>query len=1176
MTFRTNEESTGAPLGPDVFLERSATPRACASLRLRTLGLTRCLAIAAASGLVVVAIAVGAFFTALARGPLVSDWLVPKIVASLEELYTHRFEFELGAASIASTDHGPTLTVDGLNVKMGGRTIIAAPRAELSLDWRSLLHGRLTPRRLEVMDLELRLAVMADGMISVSAGTDPVAIPLEASGAGRNAPDAGPAPIPRVALLRQASGALRALFDLATSPDSPIGAIDRVGVSHARLVIDDKTVERTISYDDLTLSFDKSAGAMRFSLAATGPSGRWTAAATAAGAPGDRRTFDAHLHRLSLDEVALIGGFRNIPFDTDAPLSLALHFVLAGDGRVLEASGNFGAGAGYFRLEERDHEPIMVDDVAGAVRWDANLRQFSIEPVAIKVGGAQLSVRALATPPRAGVKDGNADFWTISAALAQPGRLGSERPGEKTLIIDRGILSAKFAQAEKKVTIEQFEIAGPDLHVGATAAVDWLDGPHLRYGLTISETPIRTLLRLWPSNVAAQTRAWFLERALAGLVRSATIAADFDRAALTAMRYERPPPDAAVRADFDVVDGALVDVLPGLPPFTGVAGHAHITGRAASFVASSGAMETAPGHRLTLTDGRFHAPQIGVDPAPAVVDMRLTGNVEAVAGLLALKSIAPFASLPIDASALKGQIDGRLRVDFELGANARAAHTLVAIDANTSNLSMDHFLGKERLENAALNVVSDPGGLRVTGAGRLYGAPATLDIRRPPGEKGQAQAQLSLLFDDAARAKAGLGFSGVTGLVGALVTTKLPIEDADAQVELDLTKAAFDNPLPAVTKPAGRPGKASFTLVRRPDGLALEQLSAEAGSAQASGVVELTREGAFKAARLSQARLSPGDDARIEAVRNGDTLKLVIHCANVDARPALQYLMRPAAERAAASGGKLALSFDDFDLDLKSPIVTGHGKQILANVDLKLERRGGKPRLLSLTGNFGREPFAATLTRHPNGAPQIDVSTSDGGSLLSFLDLYQRMESGALTASVLLGQGRSDGVLQVHDFYLKNEPAMRQLMTQGAARADDRGVIRFDPDSVRFSRVQTSFMWSGGKLSLREGVMSGPEIGLTVDGFIDFTRDRVDVSGAFVPAYALNSLLSNIPVLGLVLAGGQHEGVFALNYRIFGPVSGPMLNVNPLSVMAPGLLRKVFGIVDGTGRMLEASPQTGR
>jgi AsmA-like C-terminal region len=145
---------------------------------------------------------------------------------------------------------------------------------------------------------------------------------------------------------------------------------------------------------------------------------------------------------------------------------------------------------------------------------------------------------------------------------------------------------------------------------------------------------------------------------------------------------------------------------------------------------------------------------------------------------------------------------------------------------------------------------------------------------------------------------------------------------------------------------------------------------------------------------------------------------------------------------------------------------------------------------------------------------------------------------------------------------------MRQLMAQGGnVRADERGVMRFDPDSVQVGQLLADFGWGGGRLTVRSGVMSGPAIGMTFDGFIDFPKNSLDLSGSYVPAYALNSLLSHIPVVGVLVAGGQNEGVFALNYRLTGDISAPIVTVNPLSAIAPGLMRKIMGVIDGTAHV---------
>jgi hypothetical protein len=68
--------------------------------------------------------------------------------------------------------------------------------------------------------------------------------------------------------------------------------------------------------------------------------------------------------------------------------------------------------------------------------------------------------------------------------------------------------------------------------------------------------------------------------------------------------------------------------------------------------------------------------------------------------------------------------------------------------------------------------------------------------------------------------------------------------------------------------------------------------------------------------------------------------------------------------------------------------------------------------------------------------------------------------------------------------------------------------------------------------------------------------------GTIVPAYAVNSLLNNIPLIGSLL-GGPGSGVFAATYRMTGNLDDPDISVNPLATLAPGFLRGLFGIFEG-------------
>ena len=112
--------------------------------------------------------------------------------------------------------------------------------------------------------------------------------------------------------------------------------------------------------------------------------------------------------------------------------------------------------------------------------------------------------------------------------------------------------------------------------------------------------------------------------------------------------------------------------------------------------------------------------------------------------------------------------------------------------------------------------------------------------------------------------------------------------------------------------------------------------------------------------------------------------------------------------------------------------------------------------------------------------------------------------------------------------------------------------------------MTASFERSPGKLAIQDGVIYNPSIGLTTQGAIDFEHNQIDVSGSFVPAYSVNTMLTKIPLVGLLLSGGDNGGVFGISYRVHGSMSDPTLTVNPLSAIAPGIFRRILSAIDGT------------
>jgi hypothetical protein len=111
-------------------------------------------------------------------------------------------------------------------------------------------------------------------------------------------------------------------------------------------------------------------------------------------------------------------------------------------------------------------------------------------------------------------------------------------------------------------------------------------------------------------------------------------------------------------------------------------------------------------------------------------------------------------------------------------------------------------------------------------------------------------------------------------------------------------------------------------------------------------------------------------------------------------------------------------------------------------------------------------------------------------------------------------------------------------------------------------------------MSIRDGVVRGPTIGATVEGYIDYARDQVHVRGTLVPLYGINNMFGQIPIVGLFLGGGSNEGIFGITYEVTGTTGSPRPVVNPISAIAPGMLRKFFEFRDYSTERTFAEPTT--
>ena len=70
------------------------------------------------------------------------------------------------------------------------------------------------------------------------------------------------------------------------------------------------------------------------------------------------------------------------------------------------------------------------------------------------------------------------------------------------------------------------------------------------------------------------------------------------------------------------------------------------------------------------------------------------------------------------------------------------------------------------------------------------------------------------------------------------------------------------------------------------------------------------------------------------------------------------------------------------------------------------------------------------------------------------------------------------------------------------AKRANKGAAPFDPNTVDFQKLKARFERANGKIDISDAVVYNPLIGMTTEGYIDFRGNAIDLSGAFIPAYA--------------------------------------------------------------------------
>jgi hypothetical protein len=1117
----------------------------------------------------------------LSSGPIELDIATPWLSAAIKENFGSGHEVEVGGTQLERDANGrPSLRIRDIVVRDADGTVVAsAPKAEVGISGWSLLTGRIRAERLSLVGAEMAVRIELDSRLTVFAGSNKrpfvTASALSTPVVTGSMPSTVLAPVAALPVPSAPAGSasrsgipdFAALLVWIESLDA--GGLDgreltEIGLKGGNLSVDDQRNGKqwTLTNIDLSVTRPKDGG-IAVKLGSEGVERPWQMRAAITPGKHGHRIVDIDTQKVSAKDLMFAMRWGEGLYEPDLPLTARIRADIGPDGVPGMIDGRVVVEKGFVIDVDDPLVRIPIDRAEISLDWDAT-RQALVMPLQIISGGNRTTLQAQLEAPREAGGTWGLDVSGGSIVLA------SSAPQDSSpLVLNRFLLRLRIDPSKRRVDIEQGELGNSEIGVALSGGMDCSgDDAKLAVGITGTRMSVAAMKRLWPVFAAPKVRAWVENHVRGGTVERLEIATNAPMSTLKASGPPVPEEGLAIKI---VGHGTEIRPVEGLPAIRDADIDVRITGRTAIINLGRGNVEISQGRKLSITNGVFEVPDTFPKAPPAKARFRLDGSVPAAAELLAVERLRDFSGAPLDPATSRGTLTAQVSLGLPLKEDLADGSSSYAINMDVANFAAERLVMGQKVEAAMLKVSANNQGHWIRGDVKINGLPAVLDLRKPRDADPEIRVQATL--DENARNKLGFNLSGfLVGPVPIKLNGRVPTRDGDSRlaVEADLTQAKVDNLLPGWSKAPGEAARATFTLINKSQATRFEDMVIEAPNTSVKGVVEVDSSGDVLSANFPVFSLSNRDKATLKAERGPDgTLRVTVRGDVYDGRGFVKSAM------AGPANGKQQQD-KDIDLDVKLGTVVGFHGETLRSLDLRVSRRGGIITNLALSAKLGRDsPLLGDLRgRGTNGRQVVFMETNDAGAFFRFTDIYPKIVGGEMWVALdpqNADKAPQEGILNVRDFTVRGEAALERV----AAAPSPQNVGGGPPPGVEFSRLRVDFTRSLGRFTIRDGLVKGPAIGATVDGYIDYTRSDVRMRGTFVPLYGLNNMFGQIPIVGLFL-GGSNEGLIGLTYEVVGPPSAPVLRVNPISAVAPGLLRKFFEFPGGAGTMPQSYAEPAR
>ncbi|SNY93778.1 Protein of unknown function [Cohaesibacter sp. ES.047] len=1075
-------------------------------------------------------------------------WISPLSVSSflteIEEEAADRLPegqmLDIEDAQISLAENGlVALRLSNVTLREGERILLSAPRIDLEAGLMDLFDRRFRPSMIFIPSMRAHVERDERGRFLI-AGQDPGAMeevvgpPVRSEAIFYDASEPG-----FVSYIYAMRRAIRPLADDDLKKRPP-----RILIRDTQVTFDDAIDGRSRTFEKVAFSYNpigEKDNLWRIDFAADGSNGRIGFAMAEFPMPEEERGVEGRSIEFRFADVALADfspeldndrpGFQfSSPFYGGARLDFDLKGELVGMLAALDV------GAGQLDFGEKD--TALLDEASFRFEWVPRLRALRLTRGDVHFGETGGAFKGLAIWPKSRKGDIRIALEGTDITLAAR---DNPLPPEK---LNKFILNTKIGRDTGIATIDRVAMLADEGSIQGSGSMAMVGG-ELTTGMTfvISQMPYDLLTQMWPISVANGARKWVIENVEKGELTGATVDLALTQSMLKRNEQGRLVlPDDAVNMTFGVKN-ARFKGFGDFPPAVGVNGTGLVTGRTFVSNLTKGRFITKGERSFTISSGRIEIPDHSEKPATGIIMLEGSGSAKALGEIVDSAPLHVLAKEKHTPDDVAGRAKARVQVSFPFIKNLKQDDVVYSAKITLEDFSSRNNIRGHSIKDATLTIGTDGKRIDIAGNGVMDGIKTNLDLTTSTDDSVELASNFQLqLFDDDRR---NLGLDLDKWLRGPVAVKIAQSGGARSvtKVEVDLSKASLVMDEIGWRKKPNVSGKATFDVIQSGDDVTVENISISGDGFKAEGAAELHAKEGLKSLTISKLELSRGDRLRLDVVQSKKNFYTLRATGSI-----LDLRGKLLASNLGASGEGAPPMQSGYVINASFDKVIGLSGHTITNFEGSQHVERGKVKSVRVRGLLDGQSSLEVSTKAAK-QPVLHVSTGNAGALFRFMGVIDRVIGGRLDLSVVLRNGWDEisGSVYVKDFNISGEVAQQRASTLSTKQVNSQ-----------FERFTINYSGTKGIYAVTSGVLKGPVLGATVSGTIDMRNKGLSLSGTYIPAYTVNNIFSRLPLIGRALGNRKNEGLLGLTYQIKGKLGNPTVVVNPASILAPGVLRKLF------------------